>query len=119
MIEAEPKNGADTKAEPVLGKFKDLGGFCVSSFSALGREINMNDIDIPIQWQEGRGESVEIGYFNPITASSAAVIAEFRGPIMDNMHTRPNVPSVAMCMEQMDPICMKGDVPNARKGLRG
>ena len=25
----------------------------------------MNDIDMPIQWQEGRGESVEIGYFNP------------------------------------------------------
>jgi len=36
--------------------------------------------------------------------SSVAVIAEFRGPIMDNMHTRLNAPSVAMCMEQMDPI---------------
>jgi rubredoxin len=31
----------------------------------LGRKINMNDIDMPIQWQEGSGESVEIGYFNP------------------------------------------------------
>ncbi|MEA3438313.1 MAG: hypothetical protein U9R43_17750 [Thermodesulfobacteriota bacterium] len=25
----------------------------------------MNDIDIQIQWQDGSGESVEIGYFNP------------------------------------------------------
>jgi hypothetical protein len=31
----------------------------------LGEEINMNDIDMPIQWQEGSGESVEIGYLNP------------------------------------------------------
>ncbi|MCD6198579.1 MAG: hypothetical protein J7K15_08430 [Deltaproteobacteria bacterium] len=54
-----------------------------------------------------------------LTVSSAAVIAEFQGPIMGNMHTRPNVPSVAMCMEQMDPICMKDDVQNARTGLQG
>ena len=25
----------------------------------------MNNIDMPIQWQEGSGESVEIGYLNP------------------------------------------------------
>jgi hypothetical protein len=25
-----------TKAEPILGKFKGLGGFCVSSFLAFG-----------------------------------------------------------------------------------
>ena len=25
----------------------------------------MNDIDMSIQWQEGSGESVEIGYLNP------------------------------------------------------
>jgi hypothetical protein len=31
----------------------------------LGREINMNDIDMPIQWQEGSGETLEIGYYNP------------------------------------------------------
>jgi len=24
-----------TKAEPILGEFKDLSGFCVSSFSAI------------------------------------------------------------------------------------
>lgn len=34
------------------------------------------------------------------------------------MRTRPNVPSVAMCTEQMDPICMKGDVPSVRRELR-
>ena len=28
-------------------------------------EINMNDTDMQIQWQEGSGESVEIGYLNP------------------------------------------------------
>ena len=32
---------------------------------ALGEEINMNDIDIQIQWQDGSGEFVEIGHFNP------------------------------------------------------
>ncbi len=31
----------------------------------LRREINMNDIDMSIQWQEGSGESVEIGFLNP------------------------------------------------------
>jgi len=25
----------------------------------------MNDIDIQIEWQEGSGESLEIGYLNP------------------------------------------------------
>ncbi len=79
----------------------------------------MNDIDMLIQWQEGSGESVEIGYLNPNGQQCCVHCGEFRGPIMGNMHTRQNVPSVAMCMEQMDPICMKGDVPNARKGLRG
>jgi hypothetical protein len=32
---------------------------------ALGEEINMNDTDMQIQWQEDSGESVEIGYLNP------------------------------------------------------
>jgi hypothetical protein len=31
----------------------------------LVEEINMNDIAMQIQWQEGSGESVEIGYLNP------------------------------------------------------
>jgi len=35
------------------------------------------------------------------------------------MRTRPSVPFVAMCMEQMELTCTKGDVPNVRKGLRG
>jgi len=38
---------------------------------------------------------------------------------MGSMRTRPSVLSVAMCMEQMDPTCTKGDVTNVRKGLRG
>jgi len=79
----------------------------------------MNDIDMQIQWQEGSGEPVEIGYLNPNPTSSAAVIAAFRGPIMGSMRTRPSVLSVAMCMEQMDPTCTKGDVPNVSKELRG
>ena len=54
-----------------------------------------------------------------LTASSVAVIAECREPIMDNMHTRPNVPFVAMFTEQMDPTCTKDDVPSVRMGLRG
>jgi len=29
----------------------------------LGRGINMNEIDMPIQWQEGSGETVKIGFF--------------------------------------------------------
>jgi len=33
--------------------------------SLLGEEINMHDIDIQIEWQEGSGESVEIDYLNP------------------------------------------------------
>ena len=32
---------------------------------ALGEGTNMNDTDMQIQWQEGSGASVEIGYFNP------------------------------------------------------
>jgi hypothetical protein len=31
----------------------------------LGGEINMNDTDMHIQWQDGSDESVEIGYLNP------------------------------------------------------
>ena len=31
----------------------------------LGAKINMNDTDIQIEWQEGNGESVKIGYLNP------------------------------------------------------
>jgi hypothetical protein len=31
---------------------------------ALGEEISMNDIDLPIEWQEGNGDTVEIGFLN-------------------------------------------------------
>jgi rubredoxin len=30
----------------------------------LGRKIIMSKTDIPVQWQNGSGESVEIGYLN-------------------------------------------------------
>ena len=53
-----------------------------------------------------------------LMASSAVVIAESRGPIMDSMHTKPNVLSVAMCMEQTGLICSKGGVPSVREGRR-
>jgi hypothetical protein len=33
--------------------------------SALEERIIMKDIDMPIEWQDGRGETTEIGYFNP------------------------------------------------------
>ena len=33
--------------------------------STLGRENNMNETEIQIQWQDGSGESTEIGYLNP------------------------------------------------------
>ena len=54
-----------------------------------------------------------------LTASSAAVIAEFREPTMGSMHTKPNVPFVAMYMEQMGLTCMKDDVPSVKRVLRG
>ena len=49
-----------------------------------------------------------------LMASSAAVIVEFREPTMGSMHTKPNVPFVAMCMEQMDPTCTKDDGRSVR-----
>lgn len=33
--------------------------------SPLGEVITMNEIDIQIDWQDGSGETVEIGYLNP------------------------------------------------------
>ena len=53
-----------------------------------------------------------------LTDSSAAVIAEFREPAMGSMHSKPSVPFVAMCMEQMGPTCMKDDVPSVKGVLR-
>ena len=53
------------------------------------------------------------------TANSVAGIAEYWGPIIDSTHTRPSVPSVAMCMGQMDLTCTKGCDPNVSMGLRG
>ena len=47
------------------------------------------------------------------------VIAAFRGPIISSLPTRLSVPSVAMFMEQMEPTCTKGYVPNVREGLLG
>jgi hypothetical protein len=38
---------------------------------------------------------------------------------MGSMHTKPNVPFVAMFMEQMGPTCMKDDVPSVKGDLRG
>jgi len=29
----------------------------------------MNDIDMPIQWQEGSGETVKIGFYKPMADS--------------------------------------------------
>lgn len=31
----------------------------------MGEEISMNETDIQIEWQDGSGETVEIGYLNP------------------------------------------------------
>ncbi|MBW2654125.1 MAG: hypothetical protein JRC91_04085 [Deltaproteobacteria bacterium] len=36
VLNANKKMELTTKAEPIFGEFKGLGGFCVSSFSMLG-----------------------------------------------------------------------------------
>ena len=33
--------------------------------ATLGGVITMNETDFQIEWQDGSGESVEIGYFDP------------------------------------------------------
>lgn len=50
-----------------------------------------------------------------LTVSNVAVIAECRGRIMDNMHTRPNALYAGMYMEPMDLTCTRGGVPNVRE----
>ena len=54
-----------------------------------------------------------------LMVSSVVVIVESRGPIMDNMHTRLNVPAAAMCMEQTGLTCMKESALSAKKGRPG
>ena len=54
-----------------------------------------------------------------LTASSAAVIAEFKEPTMGSMPTKPSVPFVAMRMEQMGATWMTDDVPRVKGELRG
>jgi len=78
----------------------------------------MNDIDMPIQWQEGSGETVEIGYYNP-NGQQCCGHCGVSGTDHGQYAYKTELPSVAMCMEQTDPICMRDDAPNARKGLRG
>jgi hypothetical protein len=51
-----------------------------------------------------------------LTANNVLDIAEFWGPIIDSMHTRQNVPSADMCMEQMGLTCTKGGVQSVREG---
>ena len=50
-----------------------------------------------------------------LMANSVAVIVECRGPIMRNMHTRLNVPTAAMCMEQMGLTCTKESALSVKK----
>jgi hypothetical protein len=50
--------------------------------------------------------------------SNVAVIAEYRGLIMGDMRTKQNVPSAAMFMVQMGPMCSKGAAQKAREGNR-
>ena len=77
----------------------------------------MNEIDIQIEWQDGSGESLEIGYFNP-NGQQCCGHCGVQGT-MGSMHIKPNVIFVAMCMEQMGPTCMKDDAPSAKGVLRG
>ena len=44
---------------------KKLTLFQIRLSLPLGERINMNDTDMQIQWEEGSGESLEIGYLNP------------------------------------------------------
>ena len=78
----------------------------------------MNETDIQIQWQDGSGESVEIGYLNRNGQQCCGHCA-CREPTMGSMHIKPNVPFVGMCMEQMGPTCMKDDVQSVKGELRG
>ena len=50
-----------------------------------------------------------------LMASSVAVTVACRGQIMDNMHTRLNVPYVAMSMEQTGLTCTRESALSARK----
>ena len=54
-----------------------------------------------------------------LMANSVAVIVECPGSTMDNMHTRLNAPTVAMCMEQTGLTCMRESVLNVKKGHLG
>jgi len=54
-----------------------------------------------------------------LMASSVAVTAECLEQIKGNMHTRLNVLTVAMCMEQTGLTCMRESAPSAKKGHPG
>lgn len=54
-----------------------------------------------------------------LMASSVAVIVECREQTMGNMHTRLNVPTVAMCMEQTGLICTRESAQSVKKGHSG
>jgi hypothetical protein len=48
-------------------------------------------------------------------ASSVVAIVGYPGPTMDNMHTRPSVPAVAMCMGPTGQTCTRGNAQNVKK----
>jgi len=50
-----------------------------------------------------------------LMASNVAVIVECQGPIMGNMHTRLNVPTAAMFMEQMGLTCTRESALSVKK----
>jgi hypothetical protein len=85
----------------------------------LGGEINMNDTDMHIQWQDGSDESVEIGYLNPHDQQCCGHCGVSGTVTTGSMHIRPNVPSVAMCTEQMDPNMYERRCPKCQEGAAG
>ena len=57
---------ADTKSRRGLTQFgKCLSWLFVPLILGIGEKINTKDTDLLIQWQDGSGDSVEIGYLNP------------------------------------------------------
>lgn len=74
----------------------------------------MDKADIHIEWQEGNGESVEIGYLNP-NSQQCCGHCGVPGTIMASMLTRLNALTAAMYMEQMDLICMRESALSVKK----
>jgi hypothetical protein len=53
-----------------------------------------------------------------LMANNVAATVEYPEQITDNMRTKLNAPTAAMCMVLMEVTCMRENVPNAKMVLR-